>query len=338
MTLVDAYEALVCDLDGVVYRGPAAVPHAVEALRSCGVRVLYATNNASRTPETVASHLTGLGLSAGPDDVVTSAQAGAHYLAEHLPAGSAVLGVGGAGILEALGQQGLCAVPVADARQDGDGPWAAVLQGYGAELTAADLAEAAYAVQAGALWVATNTDRTLPTDRGTAPGNGTLVAAVEAAVGHPPVVVGKPHAPLYLLCADRVHHRPAELLAVGDRLDTDIAGAVETGMDSVLVLTGVDSATTLAVAPAAMRPTYLLEDLRGLRTAYRPAVAGPHGWWECGEHRRRITESGWEAEGDPASRIERLRAAVAAVHQALDAGEIDVTRAQSLVSEVDRPQ
>ena len=152
------------------------------------------------------------------------------------------------------------------------------------------------------------------------------------------MVVGKPHAPLYLLCADRVHHRPAELLAVGDRLDTDIAGAVETGMDSVLVLTGVDSATTLAVAPAAMRPTYLLEDLRGLRTAYRPAVAGPHGWWECGEHRRRITESGWEAEGDAASWIERLRAAVAAVHQALDAGEIDVTTAQSLVSEVDRPQ
>ena len=116
MTLLDSYEALVCDLDGVVYRGPAAVPHAVEALRSCGLRVLYATNNASRTPETVASHLTGLGLQAGPDDVVTSAQAGAHYLAEHLPAGSAVLGVGGAGIVEALGQQGLRAVPVADAR------------------------------------------------------------------------------------------------------------------------------------------------------------------------------------------------------------------------------
>jgi len=338
MTLLDSYEALVCDLDGVVYRGPAAVPHAIEALRSCGLRVLYATNNASRTPGTVAAHLTGLGLQAGPDDVVTSAQAGAHYLAEHLPAGSTVLGVGGDGIVEALTQQGLRAVPVADARSNGDHPWAAVLQGYGADLTAADLAEAAYAVQAGALWVATNTDRTLPTDRGTAPGNGTLVAAVEAAVGRPPVVVGKPHAPLYLLCADRVHHDPADLLAVGDRLDTDIAGAVETGMDSVLVLTGVDSATTLAVAPREMRPTYLLEDLRGLRTAYRPAVAGPHGWWECGEHRRRITSAGWEAEGEGASRIERLRAAVAAVHQALDGGEIDVARARSLVSEVDARQ
>jgi HAD superfamily hydrolase (TIGR01450 family) len=338
MTLLDSYEALVCDLDGVVYRGPAAVPHAVEALRSCGLRVLYATNNASRTPGAVAAHLTGLGLSAGPDDVVTSAQAGAHYLAEHLPAGSRVLGVGGEGILEALAQQGLRAVPVAEARRDGDGAWAAVLQGYGADLTAADLAEAAYAVQAGALWVATNTDRTLPTDRGTAPGNGTLVAAVEAAVGRPPVVVGKPHAPLYLLCAARGHHDPADLLAVGDRLDTDIAGAVETGMDSALVLTGVDSATTLAVASREMRPTYLLEDLRGLRTAYRPAVAGPHGWWECGEHRRRITPSGWEAEGQGASRIERLRAAVAAVHQALDAAEIDATTARSLVSDVDARQ
>lgn len=313
MTLLDSYEAVVCDLDGV----------------------LYATNNASRTPEAVAAHLRELGLPAGPADVVTSSQAGAHYLAGALPAGSAVLAVGGEGVDRALTELGLRSVPVRQARAEGNGQWAAVLQGYGADLSAADLAEAAYAVQAGALWVATNTDRTLPTDRGIAPGNGSLVAAVQAAVDHPPVVVGKPHAPLYLLCAERVHHEPAELLAVGDRLDTDIAGAVETGMDSVLVLTGVDSAASLAVAPASMRPTYLIEDLRGLHAAYQPVAGEPDGWWSCGGHRRRIDQGVWAVAGATGTRIERLRAAVAAAHSALDTGEIDRAVARSLVSEVD---
>lgn len=337
MALLDAYRAVVCDLDGVVYRGPTAVPHAVEALRSCGLPVLYATNNASRTPETVAEHLQELGLDAGPEDVVTSAQAGAHHLAGQVAEGSAVLAVGGEGVVLALAEQGLRPVPVRDAR-DPEASYAAVLQGYGPDLSASDLAEAAYAVQGGALWVATNTDRTLPTDRGTAPGNGTLVAAVEAAVGRPPVVVGKPYAPLYLLCAERVHHAPAELLAVGDRLDTDIAGAVETGMDSVLVLTGVDSAASLATAPPALRPTYLVEDLRGLHAAYTPAARDADGWWECGGHRRRLVDGRWKVDGDDAARVERLRAAVAAVHEALDAGAIDEDHARSLVSEVDNRQ
>lgn len=336
MDLLHSYRAVVCDLDGVVYRGPLAVPHAVEALRSCDLPVLYATNNASRTPETVAEHLVELGLTAGPEAVVTSAQAGAHVLARELPAGAVVLAVGGAGVAQALAEEGLQPLPVRAAREGG--PVAAVLQGYGADLTASDLAEAAYAVQAGATWVATNTDRTLPTDRGTAPGNGTLVAAVEAAVGHPPVVVGKPHAPLYLLCAERVHHAPEELLAVGDRLDTDIAGAVETGMDSVLVLTGVDSATSLAVAPPSHRPTYLVEDLRSLHTAYTPAERDADGWWTCGGDRRRVVDGQWKVDVEGGTRIERLRAAVAAVHEALDAGDVDGDVARSLVSEVDNRQ
>lgn len=334
MTLLDAYQAVVCDLDGVVYRGPTAVDHAVEALQGCPLPVLYATNNASRTPEAVADHLVELGLEVGAADIVTSAQAGAHQLAGQLAPGSAVLAVGGEGVVRALEERGLRPVPVREAR-DPQARYAAVLQGYGPDLSAADLAEAAYAVHGGAVWVATNTDLTLPTDRGTAPGNGTLVAAVEAAVGQPPVVVGKPHAPLYLLCADRVHHAPSELLAVGDRLDTDIAGAVATGMDSLLVLTGVDSAASLAAAPVALRPTYLAEDLRALHTAYRPAERDADGWWECNRHRRRLVDGAWKVDGADASPIERLRAAVAAVHEALDAGDVDEQRARSLVSEVD---
>ncbi len=140
-----------------------------------------------------------------------------------------------------------------------------MLQGYGPAVTASDLAEAAYAVQAGATWVATNTDGTLPTDRGVAPGNGSLVAAVERAVGTPPhLVAGKPAPPLYLLCAQRLDLPAGRLLAVGDRLDTDIEGAVAAGMDSLLVLTGVDDLRACLEAPAHRRPTWVAPDLRAL--------------------------------------------------------------------------
>ena len=260
--LVARYAAVVCDLDGVVYRGPTAVPHAVEVLGGLDVPVLYATNNASRSPADVATHLRDLGLACTPDAVATSSQAGAWLLADRLAAGSPVLAVGGAGVSAALAEAGLRPVLPADATHT---PVAAVLQGYGPAVTATDLAEAAYAVEGGATWVATNTDGTLPTDRGVAPGNGSLVAAVERAVGHPPhLVAGKPAPPLYQLCAGRLELPVDRLLAVGDRLDTDIEGAVAAGMDSLLVLTGVDDLRACLEAPPQRRPTWVAPDLRAL--------------------------------------------------------------------------
>ena len=260
--LVARYAAVVCDLDGVVYRGPTAVPHAVEVLGGLDVPVLYATNNASRSPADVATHLRDLGLACTPDAVATSSQAGAWLLADRLAAGSPVLAVGGAGVSAALAEAGLRPVLPADATHT---PVAAVLQGYGPAVTATDLAEAAYAVEGGATWVATNTDGTLPTDRGVAPGNGSLVAAVERAVGHPPhLVAGKPAPPLYQLCAGRLELPVDRVLAVGDRLDTDIEGAVAAGMDSLLVLTGVDDLRACLEAPPQRRPTWVAPDLRAL--------------------------------------------------------------------------
>lgn len=294
-SLVSRYLAVVCDLDGVVYRGPTAVPGAVEALSALGVRVLYATNNASRPPTEVADHLRRLGLTCEPDAVATSSQAGAWLLAERVDAGSPVLAVGGEGVALSLREGGLRPVSPDDAATAG--PVAAVLQGYGPGVCATDLAEAAYAIQAGALWVATNMDTTLPTDRGVAPGNGSLVGAVANAVGRgPDVVAGKPAPPLYLLCAERLGVEARGLLAVGDRLDTDIEGAVAAGIDSLLVLTGVDDLTACLQAPAHRRPTWVAPDLAALHLD--PSVAGEGG----------------------ASLVE-LAAAVAAVHTATDAGE-----------------
>lgn len=161
----EAYAALICDLDGVVYRGQAAVPHAVEALSTQRRPVLYATNNAARTPDVVAAHLRELGLAVEASDVVNSSQAAAWLLARHQPPGAAVLAVGGPGVGVALREAGFQVVErIGTERVD------AVVQGYGPTVTASDLAEAAYGVQGGALWVATNLDSTLPTDRGVAPG------------------------------------------------------------------------------------------------------------------------------------------------------------------------
>ena len=235
------YRGVVCDLDGVVYRGHEAVPHAVEALegvRAAGRGVVYATNNASRTPQEVAAQLTSLGLTLTAGDVVTSSQAGATRLAALLPAGAEVLAVGGPGVPDALREVGLTPVrsDTVAARAAGadwsgrrrskrwsvavggraarrargeaarvagaTGPWWPACCRVTAPTVAwADLAEAAYAVQAGAVWVATNVDATLPTARGLAPGNGTLVEAVRQATGVEPLVVGKPHTPLYDLSA-----------------------------------------------------------------------------------------------------------------------------------------
>lgn len=334
--LIARYAAVVCDLDGVVYRGPGAVEHAVGALTDLGVPVLYATNNASRPAGEVAAHLTELGLHASARDVVTSSQAGAVELLGRVPRGATILAVGGSGVSEALLQAGFRVLRPAGVNAVEESQVSGVLQGYGVAVSAGDLAEAAYAVSAGAVWVATNTDSTLPTNRGTAPGNGTLVRAVATATGVEPTVAGKPHAPLYRLAAQRLGLEPAQVLAVGDRLDTDIAGAVATGMDSVLVLTGVDSVSSLAVAPPRCRPTYVVEDLRALRADYVPAETD-YTWWSCGADRRRIVDGAWEVAAR-GSDIEAARAGLAALHEAFDLGDIDAAAVVALVSDIDRWQ
>ena len=269
-TLVGRYAGIVCDLDGVVRRGAQAVPYAVERLTGLRIRVVYATNNASLTPQDVAAQLVGLGLAVGPRDVVTSSQAGAAYLAALLPAGSPVLAVGGPGVAAALAEAGLTP------HDRSDGGVRAVLQGYGATVTAADLAEASYAIQDGATWVATNRDATLPTQRGIAPGNGALLGAVATATGvQPSASTGKPEPPLYDLSVARLGASTTEVLAIGDRLDTDILGAMAAGLDSLWVLTGVDDLVSFARSSGRPAPTYAARDLRALdRPATRPTVEG----------------------------------------------------------------
>jgi HAD superfamily hydrolase (TIGR01450 family) len=277
--LLEDYDALLLDLDGVVYLDDQAIPGAPEALERvhrAGRAVAYVTNTAAHTPADVVARLTGLGIAATEAEVVTSSMAAADLLAADLPSGSPVLVVGGPGLWSAVEAAGL----TPSRRADGV---AAVVQGWGPDVAWADLAEAAVALRAGARWVATNLDRTLPSPRGPLPGSGSLIAAVQTATGRSPdVVAGKPFAPLFDAARRRVGDGRA--LMVGDRLDTDIAGAMAAGIPTLLVLTGVCTAADLLAAGPESRPTFLGRDLGALTTTHPAVDADGTVHREPGEH------------------------------------------------------
>jgi HAD superfamily hydrolase (TIGR01450 family) len=251
------YGALLLDLDGTLFRGHAAIPESVAALAAADERLVYVTNNASRSAAEVAAHLADLGFPVAGDDVVTSAQAAARLLAERIaPAGQPVLVVGADALAAEIDAAGF--TPVRDADREP----VAVVQGHSPTTAWPVLAEASYAIRAGALWVAANTDTTLPTERGLAPGNGSMVAALRSATGAEPVVAGKPYPPLLRAALAQVDGSTP--LVVGDRLDTDIEGANRVGVDSLLVLTGVSTLDDLRRAPEHQRPTYVADTLAGL--------------------------------------------------------------------------
>nr|WP_280236834.1 HAD-IIA family hydrolase [Nocardia cyriacigeorgica] len=267
MRLRDGYGALLLDLDGTLYRGPDVIDGAPQALAGGAQRLVYVTNNASRGPGAVARHLAELGYQAGTEDVVTSAQAAARLLAERLAPRAQVLVVGTDDLAAEVTAAGLSPVR----RFNGSVP-AAVVQGHSPQTGWPDLAEAAYALRADALWVAANTDRTLPNERGLAPGNGAMVAALRAASDREPIVAGKPYAPLLEDALVRAGTRDA--LVVGDRLDTDIEGAQRVELDSLLVLTGVSTLAELPELSADLLPTYVAESLDALNRPPVPMVGG----------------------------------------------------------------
>jgi glycerol 3-phosphatase-2 len=328
--LVDGHDLLIFDLDGVVVLGAEPVPHAVAAINRLhrdGHRVAYATNNASRTPEQVAQLLAGLGITVDPAEFITSPQAAAALLAERLPAGAGVYVVGTDALAEEVRAVGLTTVSGA-----ADGP-SAVVQGYGPQVGWAQLAEACLAVRGGALWVATNADRTLPSPRGPLPGNGSLVAALATALDRQPdAIVGKPAPGLFAQAA----HRAGAVtpLVIGDRLDTDIEGAVRAGMASLLVLTGVSTPADLLAAPPQQRPSHVADDLRGLFTS-DGVVALPDGVgrWETRRHGAGVELTGegshlsalaalcsvaWGPDGLAADEVSAGSPAAAAALRALD--------------------
>lgn len=282
--LAASYDVAVLDLDGVVYIGSEAVLGAVEGLetaREAGMTLAFVTNNASRSPEHVASHLSDLGIPADPSDVVTSAQAAARLMAEAVPPGAQVYVIGGPGLEDALRERGL--VPVTELGDQTDSI-AGVVQGYGPDMPWRQVIGGALLVREGRPWVASNADLTVPTAFGPGPGNGTLVKLVAEYAGRTPQVAGKPQPPLFQETLARVGgDRP---LVVGDRIDTDIEGAIALGWDSLLVMSGVTTLADLAALEPALRPTYVGADLRCLAREAVPSRAA----------RGVVRVDGWSAE------------------------------------------
>lgn len=311
-TPLDEVDVVLADLDGVVYAGPGALPHAVDSLNRAqeeGRRLGYITNNASRTDATVAAHLSSLGLRVAADDVVTSPQAAMRLMRDLVPAGSTLLVIGGEGLVVEVEKAGFVVTRSAE-----DAP-AAVVQGFAPEVGWTQLAEAAYALatpveEGGIPWVATNTDWTIPQARGIAPGNGTLVSAVHTAVGRLATIAGKPERPIFDEAVTRTG--ATNPLFIGDRLDTDIQGARAAEMASLLVLTGIDRPKQVLAAPPSQRPDFIVADLRELFEPYPSTIVK-------GE-RTRVGDAVVEIDGvdlrivsEGSRQIDLLRAGAAAI-------------------------
>ena len=255
MRLVDGYDAVLLDLDGVLFRGDETVaggPETLATLRTDGIGLAFVTNNSARTPEEVVAKLFGHGYAAQPDEVVTSALATAEMLAASGVTEAFV--VGEDGIRQALAGAGIAVLEGEPAGAE------CVVIGWDRGVTYGKLKTASLLVQRGARLVATNADRSYPSPDGFWPGAGALLAVITTTTGVEPEIVGKPHPPLFEAARRRVGG--VSPLVVGDRLETDIAGALALGWDSLLVLSGATSREMAAASET--RPTHIAADVRAL--------------------------------------------------------------------------
>ena len=275
--LAEDYDCALLDLDGTAWSGDEHIEHAAASVieaRGLGMASAFVTNNAMRTPAQVTDKLNSMDFEATADMVMTSAMDIAAIMAEELAEGSKVLVIGGAGLRLALEERGFVLVDSAD-----DEP-AAVVQGLDKQVNWALLSEGAFAIERGAAFYASNLDATLPVERGQALGNGSLVRAIQHATRKRPTAGGKPEPGIYRRASELVGARNP--LAVGDRLETDIMGAVAAGVPAMHVLTGVHMARDVIRAPRGQRPSYLAIDMRGLLEAHPAPKHHRDGTWTCG--------------------------------------------------------
>jgi HAD superfamily hydrolase (TIGR01450 family) len=306
-TPLSGVDTVLTDLDGVVYRGAEAIPHAAESLQRVDelCRLAYLTNNASRSPETVAEHLRGMGAPATPETVVTSVHVAMTMLRQVAAPPDPVLVIGGDGLTRAVAAAGYSVVAEASSRP------VAVVQGFDASLGWRHLAEAAFALSDRSIpWIATYSDPGLPVAGGIAPGNGALVGAVAAVVERQPEVAGKPHRAMFDEAIRRT--QAANPLFIGDRLDTDISGARAAGIRSALVLTGVTRLDDLLEVDPSWAPDFVIDDLRGLFEPYPLASIEPDGTVTVGSAAVRNDGGTIEIvrDGDP---LDLVRARIAAL-------------------------
>lgn len=255
--------AVLCDMDGVLWRGSRPLPglHDFFAhLAAAELPYVLVTNNSSRTPAQYVAKLASLGVTCEARHVLNSSLAAADYLADELERGASIYPIGGDGVRWAMEERGFRIA-------SGEGPVDAVVVGWDRALTWDKLATATLCIREGARFVATNPDRTFPSERGLVPGNGAQIAALEAATGVEAVTVGKPEAQLYRQALARMQTAPGDTLVIGDRLDTDILGGLRLGMPTALLLSGVTRREELPQSP--IRPDVVFDDLAALVAAWQ---------------------------------------------------------------------
>jgi 4-nitrophenyl phosphatase len=257
---------LICDMDGVLWRGNSplpGLPELVSLLEDRSMEYVWVTNNSSRTPEEYVQKLAGMGIQTTAEHILTAAVATARHVADRHP-GATVFAIGGNGVRAALLAEGLTYRGELDVNKVD-----VVVVGWDQQLTWQKLATATRLILGGATFIGTNPDRTFPLESSLAPGNGAQTAALEAATGIAPLVIGKPAPPLYQQALARMGTAPDATLVIGDRLDTDILGGVRLGMPTALVLSGVAQRDELTDSP--IRPTAVFEDLAALIKVWRAA-------------------------------------------------------------------
>lgn len=309
-----AYDCGIYDLDGVCYRGKEPIEHASTSIvqaRENGLEPIYLTNNASRKASVVAQQLESLGIPATEENVYTAARAAAELAVTELNPGATIFVIGGPGLREELENHGFVLVDSADDQPD------AVVQGFDPSVDWAVMSEGALAIRAGAKFIASNLDSTLPQERGFMLGNGSLVKAVEHATGVTPVATGKPLPIVFFQAASTIGAKHP--IAIGDRLNTDIRGAVAGEMDSFHVLTGVSDEIAIATAVPEERPTFLGLDLRDLNTEHiAPAQSGNR--FERGAHWADYTDGLHTSSDLNGCDMDLYRCVVAACWNAADNG------------------
>ncbi len=247
---------LIIDMDGVLYRGRAAIPGAgdfIESLRARGIGFVLATNNSTRTPQQYVDKLAGMGVTVYPHEVLTSALATADYLRGVAPPGARVFIVGQDGLRAALQEAGFTLV------EEGA---EYVIVGMDDAVCYDRLAEATLQIRAGAQFIGTNPDKTFPSERGIVPGNGASLAFLEAATGVAPTVIGKPERAMIEQALARLGAEAATTAIIGDRLETDILAGRRNGLHTILVLSGITDREMLAASD--VQPDWVFESVAGL--------------------------------------------------------------------------
>lgn len=266
--------ALIIDMDGVLWHGDQPMPGLTDffqTLRDRQIRFILATNNARLTQDQYVSKLAQMGVDVSPSEILTSSMATALYLTEHAnPAETRVFVIGEEGARQPLIDRGFTLTGLYELNDDKDNPNMGadiVVCGMDKTLSWDKLATATLNIRAGAKFIGTNADTTLPTERGLTHGNGAILAALEAATGVSPTIIGKPEPIIYQQALALLNVDPAQTIAIGDRLETDILGAVRTGIRSLMVLSGVSSEDDFKATD--YRPTWVMPDIRAVTQAFK---------------------------------------------------------------------